>query len=391
MSSDIKSLVGQKLDVKIEKLAVGGSGIARHRFLERDIVVFVPLTAPGDVAQIKILSIEKTFLTGELVKIIEPSPHRRTPPCPVADRCGGCSWQQVVEAEQVQQKELILTDLLQKFLKETPYVLQPSVVGKKRLNYRNRIQLKRLGNAFGYFEKGSHNIVDIDFCPIADEKINEQIPRLKNELKPSEQIKKYELKINQEGQFEHYPIGESGEGLSFAQVNTEINDLLVQKTVSAITAYKPTNITELFAGAGNFTFQLAQALPESKINAVELNSNLTKYGVEKVKALKLQKRLTFFTADCVQYCKSMPLSNDVVLIDPPRSGCDRTILQKIALNPPRSLVYVSCHPVNLVRDLAYLKTAVSTNRPLQIKWLQIYDMFPQTDHFETLCIIEFPS
>lgn len=386
MSSDLKSLIGQTFELTIEKLAVGGLGIARHRFFERDVVVFIPQSAPGDLAQIKISTVEKTYLTGEIVKILKPSPHRRTPPCAVAEICGGCSWQQVNEDEQVRQKELILTDLMQKFLKDTPYVLQPSVVGKKRLNYRNRIQLKRLGEQLGYFKKGSHEIVDIESCPIADEKINEHIPRLKKELKPSSEVKKFELKINQDGKFEHYPIGESGEGLSFAQVNAEINQQLVDKVVQDITRSSPKDITELFAGAGNFTFPLATALPEAKINAIELNSALTKHAVEKVKSLKLQKKLTFFTADCVLFCKSMPLSKELVLIDPPRSGCDRSILQKMAQNPPKTFVYVSCHPVNLVRDLAYLKSMTST---MQIKWLQIFDMFPQTDHFETLCIIEF--
>lgn len=386
MSSDLKSLVGQTFELTIEKLAVGGSGIARHRFFERDVVVFVPQSAPGDLAQIKISTVEKTYLTGEIVKLIKPSPHRRTPPCAVADICGGCSWQQVNDDEQIRQKELILTDLMQKFLKETSYTLQPSVVGKKRLNYRNRIQLKRLGEKLGYFKKGSHEIVDIETCPIADEKINEHISRLKKELKPTSEVKKFELKINQDGKFENYPIGESGEGLSFAQVNAEINQQLVEKVVQDISQYNPKDMTELFAGAGNFTFQLASALPEVKINAVELNSTLTKHAIEKVKSLKLQKKLTFFTADCVQFCKSMPLSKELVLIDPPRSGCDRSILQKLAQNPPKTFVYVSCHPVNLVRDLAYLKSMTSS---MQIKWLQIYDMFPQTDHFETLCIIEF--
>lgn len=386
MSSDLKSLVGQTFELTIEKLAVGGSGIARHRFFERDVVVFVPQSAPGDLAQIKISTVEKTFLTGEIVKILKPSPHRREPPCVVAETCGGCSWQHVSDDEQVRQKELILTDLLKKFLKDTPYDLQLSVVGKNRLNYRNRIQLKRFGEQLGYFKKGSHDIVDIETCPIADVKINDHIPQLKKDLKKSSEVKKYELKINQDGKFEHYPIGESGEGLSFAQVNGEINQILVDKVVKEIANYKPSVVTELFAGAGNFTFPISTALPEAKINAVELNSALTKHAVEKVKTLKLQKKLTFFTADCVQYCKSMPLSKELVLIDPPRSGCDRSILQKIAQNPPKALVYVSCHPVNLVRDLAYLKTMTSS---MKMKWLQIYDMFPQTDHFETLCIIEF--
>ena len=403
--TELKSLIGQKFDVKIEKLAVGGSGIARHHFIDRDIVIFVPLTAPEDHVHIKIVSVEKTFLIGEVDKILNPSRHRRDPPCRVANICGGCSWQHIVESEQIGQKELILTDLFNKFLKDVPYELTPAVVGKKQFNYRNRIQLKHFGNALGYFKKGSHDIVDIDFCPIADEKINEFIPQLRrqlnelfksqlndqpkaklnSDLKKSDQIKKYELKINSDGKFEHYPIGENSEGLSFAQVNSEINDLLVEKTVNEIQKRNPTQITELFAGAGNFTFPMIHALPSAVIKAVELNPQLVKHAVEKIKSLKIQKKLSFFTADCIQFCKTMPLSSDLIMIDPPRGGCEKVILEKIAMTQPKTLVYVSCHPVNLVRDLAYLQ---KLGYSFAIKYLQVFDMFPQTDHFETLCIIE---
>jgi 23S rRNA (uracil1939-C5)-methyltransferase len=387
--TELKNLIGQMLDVKIEKLAVGGSGIARHRFMDRDIVIFVPSTAPEDFIHIKIISTEKTFLIGQIVKILQPSRHRRHPPCAVAESCGGCSWQHIIESEQIGQKELILTDLFNKFLKDFTFELRPSVIGKKQFNYRNRIQLKHLGTSLGYFKKDSHVIVDIEGCPIADEKINEFIPKLKAKLtsdkRKTDQVEKYELKINSDDNFEYYPIGESGKGLSFAQVNSEINGLLVETTVSEVKKRNPTQITELFAGAGNFSFPIIQALPNANLKAVELSPTLTRNAVEKIKNLKLQKKLSFFTANCIQYCKSMSLSKELVVIDPPRSGCDRAILEKIATTKTKTLVYISCHPVNLVRDLAYLQ---KMGYLFEIKYLQIFDMFPQTDHFETLCIIE---
>ena len=384
MSSDLKSLVGQTLDVKIEKLAVGGSGIARHRFLERDIVVFVPLTAPGDLAQIKISIVEKTFLTGELVKIIEPSPHRRTPPCVVADRCGGCTWQHVAYDEQVHQKETILTDLFKKYLKGIEYTLLPTVSGKNQLQYRNRIQLKRVNDQLGYFKKGTHEVVDIEECPIAEIEVSDQIASLKKTLPKSTELTKWEVRRTQGGQIESYKIGEKGEGLSFAQVNSEINAKLVDVVAKLCVDFKPNHITELYAGGGNFTFPISQLLPQTEIRAVELNSELTKHAVEVVKSKKLQKKVMFFTASCDSYVKTQSISGDLVLLDPPRSGCNPVVINQIAWAKPKQIIYVSCHPVNLARDVAKI---MSIEPQYKIQKLQIFDMFPQTDHFETLCVL----
>jgi len=388
LKTDIKSLVGKKIEVTIEKLAVGGSGIARHRFseleLDRDLVIFVPNTAPGDVCEVSITTVEKTFLLGHLESILKPSASRIVPICIVANECGGCTWQHVSYDEQVRQKELILSDLFKKFLKGIECSLLPTKVSQNQFAYRNRIQIKQKGSQFGYFKKGSHDIVEIDQCPIAEKAVSDQIAEIKKSSAKNSELTKWEIKRTQADQVEFYKIGDKGEGLAFAQVNSEINNLLVETVASFCLASNPSSITELYAGAGNFTFPISKLLPQTEIRAVELNPELTKNAVEQAKAKKSHKKVLFFTTSCDAYVASQNLSKDLILLDPPRSGCNPAVINHVAWAAPKRIVYVSCHPVNLARDVARI---LQIQPNYKVQTLQIFDMFPQTDHFETLCIL----
>ncbi|MEQ1722969.1 MAG: TRAM domain-containing protein, partial [Pseudobdellovibrio sp.] len=382
--SSLESLLHSEHIVDIEKLVVGGDALARIQYQDKSLVVFIPLAAPREKLKIKITQVEKNHLYGEIVDIIEASSARREAPCEYFTSCGGCSWQHITEAEQIAQKELILTDLLKKFIPEANYKLLPTITSEKNLNYRNRIQLKQLGSELGYFKKGSHQIVDINRCLIAEKEISDKIPDLKKTLRPSAEIKKFELRINHLNQFEHYPIGGDGEGLSFSQVNNEVNSRLVSTSVDLIKSLNPQFLSELYAGAGNFTFPLIAALPELRIESVEMNSKLTAFSTKKLTDLKLQKRLFAFTSDCESFVERRELSKELILLDPPRSGCSDTVIDKVIAADSKNLLYISCHPVFLARDL---KKLLISNPEYKISHLQIFDMFPQTDHFETLVLL----
>ena len=386
--SHLESLLHSEHIVTIEKMSIGGDGVARIPVLDRTVVVFVPQSAPQDELKIKISQAEKTFLFGEIIEIINPSPFRRKPPCPVANQCGGCSWQHFTEAEQIHQKEILLKELFSKFLPEVTYSLCPTVVSDKVFEYRNRIQLKHLKDKLGYFKPNSHEIVPITDCLLAEPPIRAQIADLAQTLKPSAELRKYEIKINQDGKIEYYDIGSHGEGLAFSQVNNYVNKLLVDETIKQIKVLIPEDfsgiMTELYAGAGNFTFALIQAFTKMRIEAVELNHRLTHAAVEMVKVKKLIKQITFFTTQVENFAFHHPLSNEIILLDPPRSGCLPEVIQRISEKNPKHIVYISCHPTMLARDIALL---MKTSPKYRIQHLQIFDMFPQTDHFETLCIL----
>lgn len=379
--SELESLLHSEHVVQIEKMAVGGDGVARIPYKDKSLVVFVDRVAPEETVKVKITSAEKNFLKGSAVEILKPAPSRRNAPCVYYDDCGGCSWQHFGEDVQVQQKELLLKELLQKNISEKSFILKPTIRSEKHFNYRNRIQLKQIENKLGYFKRGTHDIVDIDACLIADDKISGQIPVLKKKLRPSSEIKKYELRLNQENQFDFYPIGSVGEGLAFSQVNNSVNEKLVAAVTEIATQANPTLATELYSGSGNFSFPLLSALKNASLECAELNEELTQFATKKVLALSLQKRALVFTANCDHFVQRRSLSSEFVLLDPPRAGCSEVVIQKLAETSPKEIVYVSCHPVFLARDL---KRLFQMQPRYQIRQLQIYDMFPQTDHFETL-------
>lgn len=380
--SNLESLLHSEQIVSVEKMAVGGSGVSRLLVGDKSVVVFIPYAAPSDQLKIKITRVEKNFLLAEIIQILTPSPSRRSAPCEYFGACGGCLWQHLKDDEQITQKELILKDLFKKFLPNLEYKLLETVSTPEKLGYRNRIQLKQLGQKVGYFRHESHEIVEINNCLISEPAIQKYIPEFKNKLKPSDKLRKFEIKINQNQGVEHYPLGERGEGLAFSQVNRFVNQKLVDKVVEIISELKPSYITELYAGAGNFTFPIANKLPGSTIQAVELSSELTKFAVEKIKSEKKHKQITFFTTKSETYCRtSSALSEELVLLDPPRSGCDSEVITMLARKKPKTILYISCHPVNLARDLQALASIY------KISELQIFDMFPQTDHFETLCLL----
>lgn len=386
--SILEPLLFSEHTVTVEKLLIGGEGLARLQVSDHTVVVFIPESAPQDLLLIKIIEVQKNFLRGTIVNILKPGPSRRQPPCQYATECGGCSWQHVDEKEQIRQKEIIITDLFTKAFPSHTFNLLPTISTDYSLGYRNRIQLKYKNGELGYFKKRSHELVSINDCLIAEQALRDSIIPFKKLLKPSTDLKKYELLINQKNEVEHHEIGEHGEDLSFSQVNNFINKLLVE-TISTLVSQlnfdsKTESITELYAGSGNFTFDVIKKIPNLKIDAVELNSRLTQNAVEKIKALKLIKNINFFTTKCETFCNNYPLSKKLILLDPPRSGCHPDVITRIQETSPEHIIYISCHPSFLVRDLSKL---LSTNSEYKIKHLQIFDMFPQTDHFETVCHI----
>lgn len=382
--SALEPLLHSTQDITIEKLVVGGDGLGRIEFNGKPVVVFVPRAAPGDQLKVRINKAEKNHLNGEILEILKPSPQRQEAHCEYFKNCGGCSWQHITEDEQVRQKEQILQDLLKKFIPDVNYELKPTIRGQNTLHYRNRIQLKHLGNQLGYFKRGSHQIVDIESCPLAEKEISEKISQIKSSLKNSPDLTKYELRINQLNEFEYYPIGEDGEGLSFSQVNREINLRLVDEASHLIREASPTFITELYAGAGNFTFSISNQLSQARIEAVEMNPKLTRFAVQNLQQKKLQSRLSFFTSDCESFVKRRQLSSEFILLDPPRAGCSEIVLNKILAASAKHLLYISCHPVFLARDLQKI---FKLQPSYKISEIRIFDMFPQTDHFETLVLL----
>ncbi len=361
----------QIISLKIDKLSFGGDGIGRYQ----NFVIFVPFSAPGDELEVQITESKRTFAKANILKILKPSPHRVSPDCKVFGTCGGCQWQHISYGEQLKQKQLILTEMAHKEGLELPPNIE--MIPSKSYAYRNRVQLRAFRDRLGFFQKNSHSVIDIDGCPVALPIINDGIKSLRSKL-PVAREKKFEIyKINDT----EIHISENmahGEELGFSQNNEECNQKLINHVVEYCKDFSSNNLWDLYCGKGNFSIPLAQNLEKKNIIGVEVNANSIREVSRKTHDIT---NLEFVCSDVKPWLNKIPLTQAVVVLDPPRIGCDQEFLTTLLRHPLEGIVYISCNPSVLFRDLK----RIQKSRPdLKIKKVKLFDMFPQTYHFEAL-------
>jgi 23S rRNA (uracil1939-C5)-methyltransferase len=342
------------IELTIDSLSYnGGRGVGRFE----GVVVFVPQTAPGDVITARITNKKARFWEGELVSLLKPSPDRRVPPCPVADRCGGCSWQHVNYAQQTIQKQKILSDSLRPLRKLAAWAELPFLAAPDEFHYRNRVQVQVSGDKKGFFGKRSHDLVEVEKCWIADEAINRQL----RELKPAPGQTRLELRAS--------------EGRDFAQVNDRQNAVLQKRVVDTITG-SPDWLMDLYAGSGNLTGPLRENFPSQKFTAVELSGTAVERGRTQLSSVE------WHAGDVGKVLKQLTpqKGGGVVVLDPPRTGCEPAVIEALVKLAPKQIVYVSCNPTTFARDAVKLVESGA----YRVESVQGLDMFPQTEHVEML-------
>ena len=378
---------GDRLNVRVERLAVGGRGVARHEGL----VIFVSDAAPDEEVEVQITFVKKNFAEADLVRVISPSPARIRPPCPVAGICGGCNWQHIDAPTQLNWKRQLVIESLQKFsgfqIEESQ--VEPIVASPKAFRYRNRIQLHHSGPRMGFFQRGSHDIVDIDDCPITDERLAHQIPALKKEFEHSK-AGRFEIFVKPSGgtaRMDRTAVGAAE--APFSQVNTEQNENLIATVLKLVERHLGSSHTvyDLYAGGGNFTFPLSAAFPNAHLVGVELNSESVRTANRRARDEQIENRIEFLEASVDEFVASQLNGEGAfVLLDPPRTGCGPGVMDNLARLKPNTILYISCHPVTLARDLKPLHDA-----GYQLQLVKAFDMFPQTDHVESVAVLRRKS
>ena len=368
--------IGDQIEISIDKMSLHGGGVARHEGL----VIFVDFAAPGDQLLVEITELKKSHAFAKIKKILSPSSERTSPACPVFGRCGGCQWQHLSLDSQKKWKEQLVHEALLRAWQK-PFSFIPMVESPLAFNYRNRIQVKKRGAEVGYFARGSHSLVAIENCPLAEEPLNSELPALRQK-KTSQEIENWEISLRADGLAQTLPIDERE--VFFAQVNRSMNELLIQEVVNWAKAVPPTFFWDLYAGSGNFSFPLGEAFPKARGLAVELSESAVLSAQKELARTNWSpKRLEFFKADVGLFVRrAAPPEDSLVLIDPPRAGLDATVVQALALSKARQILYISCNPMSLARDLKRFREASS--RPWKLHQVRCFDMFPQTDHVETL-------
>ncbi|MDH3976021.1 MAG: 23S rRNA (uracil(1939)-C(5))-methyltransferase RlmD [Deltaproteobacteria bacterium] len=429
-------------EITIESLAYGGSGVGR---LDGK-AVFVPLTAPGDRVAFRRVKEKKGYIEGEQVELKEASSLRREPPCPVCGQCGGCSWQHLPYAEQVSAKESIFRETLWRLGTVEKECIKPIIAAPLEWNYRNRAQFRirfvegRLH--IGFYRRKSHFVIDIDQCPLMSPLINKVIGEMKKTLfnapfrermpridiaanedddravaiihltsPPSDEDMKYTKerlspieglsglfiqtakgnrlkkvfaegkgKLNYTLETDHQPLSLTFSPGGFTQVNYAQNRRLIEETIKWVKKWNPQKVIDLYCGIGNFSLPLA--LYAKEVTAVEDYEKAVEDGKNNAKDNRIDN-CRFIKGNVSKLARQLfDGKPDMVIIDPPREGAAQAVKMLVERGIPR-LIYISCNPTTLARDLRYL-----TRGGYKIVSSQAVDLFPQTYHIESITVAE---
>ena len=445
------------MEIEPQKLVYEGAALAK---LE-GYPIFIEGACPGDKLKIKITKANKNFAAAVIEEIIEPSSHRVKPFCPMHNVCGGCGWQHIDYDFQLEQKRNIVEENVKKITGEDIEV-KPVIASPETRAFRSKVQYpvaqtkvsKRL--LAGYYKRGSHELVNIKFCPIQPkiiDKITEFIRQNAQELGISgynEKLHKGDLKhiVYRYSRSENnliviFVVNDSQLRDKFKKLSKKLTDefahikgclinynpqktnLIMSNDTRKITGenfitekigdkifkisansffqvnigsaenifnivkdiiknnYKDCRILDAYSGVSSFGIWLSDAAKE--VVSVEEAPSATKDAAENVK-LNNVTNLTALNGDAKKIFEELIARGqkfDVTVLDPPRKGCERESLDYAVKLSERAIIYVSCNPSTLARDLKYLH-----ENGFKTKYIQPVDMFCHSYHIESVAWLE---
>lgn len=360
--------------LQLTGMAPTGEAIGRHA----GMIVFTPFGLPGETVRARLVERKRNFARGEIVERLNDAPARVAPACPYFGRCGGCDWQHIAYAEQLRIKTALVAEQLARIGKFADPPLRPCVGSPNAYEYRNHARLHVTADGRpGYRAARSHALVPVADCPICEPPLRAQIAQMAAQPVDPALGDEIELRTWQDV----IEVGEvsyqAGEGVFF-QANTAVAALLVEAVLAALELGGGERVLDLYCGAGLFTVPLAQR--GVQVTGVEANPAAAQDAERNLLAASLPGRI--LTGDVAEALRAAPITGqvwDAVLLDPPRTGIDAPALAALlGLRVPQ-LIYVSCEPATLARDLRAL-----VNGGYSLEWVQPFDMFPQTRHVETV-------
>jgi tRNA/tmRNA/rRNA uracil-C5-methylase (TrmA/RlmC/RlmD family) len=370
----VSPAVGEHLTLTITDIAFGGEGVARIE----DFVIFVPFVQVAEVVEAEVTETKKRFGRARLRRVIQPSPDRVTPACRYFGDCGGCQYQHIAYPSQLQLKHKQICDLFQRIGGIDPDVVEPLIPCPQPYGYRNRIMIRSQWDKFkqglniGFIRADNRLVVDIEECPIAESALNEQIKNVRQHPPPKGGLKVV-LRIS--------PGGWEVPRDSFFQNNFFLLPKLVEVAGERLRSARTRHLVDVYCGVGFFGIELA-GLVESFVG-VELDrlaieaarKNASSHGVSNGEFVAgaaedlLPGLLRRFTPPAT-----------TVLLDPPRKGCPRQMLELLRQIRPAQVIYVSCHPATMARDL----NTLCADGVFTLAQVTPLDMFPQTQHVEAI-------
>ena len=375
-----------------------------------DKIVFVPYALIDEVVEVEIVKEKKSWMEGRMIRILESSERRIKPTCPYYDVCGGCDVMHMSYQDQIAWKEEKVKEIMQKFAGLSPSAISHLIPCEQEKNYRNKLVLQ-VKDDIGFFEKRSHHLVKIEECQISDARINEVLRTIRSRIpltnvyqimiraskntddimvvfdvsKPfiienvvsilKDKVSSIIMKQNHKYKtvFGKDDIVEKLNGVSFQiapdaffQVNTKQTEKLYQAVKDTFVLSRDDVVLDLYCGTGTIGIFL--------VSFVKKNQELNKVSNIEWKLGKVEDVIPALQVD-----------PNVVIVDPPRSGLDVKTIERIKDWNVEKVVYVSCDPVTLARDLKMLQEKYDVVKIVPV------DMFPQTKHVECVASLHLKN
>jgi tRNA/tmRNA/rRNA uracil-C5-methylase (TrmA/RlmC/RlmD family) len=342
------------LELVIDDIAFGGKGVGRAE----GKAVFVPFTIEGERITARVVREKRSFAEADLVRVTEASAQRVSPQCPYFGRCGGCSYQHMSYEHQLHWKSRQVRQALQRIGKFREPPLRPIVPSSQDYEYRNRITVHVEKGIVGFFRHDAHRLIDIERCPISLPEVNDALTALR-------------ARHPRDG---HYTLRARGGPRVFSQTNDAVATHLAD-TMAGLISPNESLLIDAYCGAGFFAKRLLAKFPRvvgldwdiHAIAAAEANATETEAYIAGDLALHLGEHL-----------RQADSKTTTVIVDPPATGLSGDVREVLRRNPPRTLLYVSCNPPTLARDLGDLGPTFT------LESVTPFDMFPQTAEIEVL-------
>ncbi len=356
--------------VKIVKLDHQGRGIA---YLDKP--VFVDNVLVDEIVDIKIISEHKKYALGKVIKYIERSSKRVKPLCKYYGICGGCHLMHMSYDDQLIYKKNKIKEIINKFYKNDIKI--NNIISGNNLHYRNKATFK-VDKAIGFYKIRSNEVVDIDKCIICDDRINDFLASIKNKKIPLKEIVVRSKTNGIDGniiKLNNYSFYVSDD--SFFQVNNEMTIRLYDKVLEYLDLNKNDKVLDLYCGVGSIGIYISENC--KYVYGVEINESAIN-NANKNKELNHISNISF---KCLasKYIDILNYDTNKVVVDPPRSGLDLMTVNHLINHDFDKIVYVSCNPVTLARDLKLLSVKYDTIEITPV------DMFPNTYHVECVCVL----
>ncbi len=364
--------IGDQFTLTVHDLAFGGEGVGRVD----GFVVFVPFVLVGEVVEAEIREVKKNFARARLLRVVRPSPERVEPACRYFGACGGCQYQHLEYTAQLRLKQRQVADLFEHIGKFSPDLVGAVVPCPQPFGYRNRIMIRSQWNKpeqklnLGFVRWDGGLVEDIEECQLAEAALNQEIRRVRQNPPP-----KGGLKVVLRIPPENWDVPPD----SFFQNNFFLLPKLVETVREFLRAGGARHLVDLYCGVGFFSIELADAVEsfvgveydQRAIQSARHNAAARNIGNGRFMAATVEEVLP-------ELLERFSLPMTTVILDPPRKGCLPRTLQFLRETPPAQIVYVSCHPATMARDLNVL----CGNDVFNLVRVRPLDMFPQTQHVE---------